>query len=119
MISSFFSYGREMLGEASWEAKAAAKRASTLAKIPPEWLLDKKEIEKGLKQRNLTGPFIEQYLSPEEVAIIHQGSTTLVEKIRERELSAVQVTRAFCKTAAIAHQIVSHHHRYLSRKFLF
>jgi amidase len=90
-----------------WEAKAAAKRASTLAKIPPEWLLQKVELDKAAKQRDLTGRFIEQYLNEEEIGIVHEGSATLVGKIRLGNWSAVQVTRAFCKTAAIAHQIVS------------
>ncbi|WEW57130.1 amidase [Emydomyces testavorans] len=89
----------------SWQAKAAAKRASTLAKIPQEWRLNKEELDKAVKQRDLTGHFIEQYLTQEEITIINRDSANLVGGIRQGDLSAVQVTRAFCKTAAIAHQI--------------
>ena len=90
-----------------WQSKAAAKRASTHAKIPKEWLLDQAELERASKERNLSGPFIEQYLNAQEVTIIRQGSVPIVAKIRTGEYSSVQVTQAFCKTAAIAQQIVS------------
>jgi amidase len=111
-FASLFAYGRKTVKAVEpWEAKAAAKRASTLAKIPPEWLLEKDELDKAAKQRDLTGRFIEQYLNEEEIKIIHEGSATLVDIIRLGNLSAVQVTRAFCKTAAIAHQVVSDERR--------
>jgi amidase len=93
--------------EEPWEAKAAAKRASTLAKIPSEWVLQEDDLEKVVKQKDLTGRFIEKYLDEQDIAIIHEGSAALVAKLRRGDWSAVQVTRAFCKTAAIAHQIVS------------
>lgn len=94
-------------GQESWEIKAAAKRASTYAKIPKEWLLDEATLDRASKQRNLTGAFIEQLLTADEAAIIGQGSVLIVAKVRAGEYSSVQVARAFCKTAAIAQQIVS------------
>lgn len=90
-----------------WEIKAAEKRASTYAKIPLEWRLSAAELERASKQRDLTGSFIEGFLEPNEIAIINMDSIPIVEAIMSRKLSAVEVTRAFCKTAAIAHQIVS------------
>jgi amidase len=93
--------------EAPWEAKAAAKRRSTFAKIPEEWRLGSEDLARASRQRDLTGPFIEQFLSREDIAVIRQDSVSLVAKIARSECSAVQVVRAFCKTAAIAHQIVS------------
>ncbi|KAL9112148.1 MAG: hypothetical protein Q9227_003525 [Pyrenula ochraceoflavens] len=89
----------------SWEAQAAAKRASTLAKIPPEWRLDPDDIERAGKRRDLTGPFIQQFLDPEDISIISQDSVPIVNAVREGKLTALEVTTAFCKTAAIAHQI--------------
>ena len=94
-------------GNLSWEARAAEKRADTLAKIPLEWRLSPAELERASQQRDLTGPFMEGFLSPDEVAIVNMDSVSLVNAIKARELSAVKVTRSFCKTAAIAHQIVS------------
>ena len=91
----------------SWESKAAKKRASTLAKIPPEWRLSPTDLERASRQRDLTGSFIEGFLDANEIAIVNMDSVTLVEAIKTRKLSAVEVAKAFCKTAAVAHQIVS------------
>jgi amidase len=65
------------------------------------------DLDKARDQRNLTGPFIQQFLTPEDISIISKDSVDIVNEIRGRKLSAVQVTIAFCKTAAIAHQIAS------------
>ncbi len=91
----------------SWEARAAAKRADTLDKIPKEWRLSAADLTRAEAQRDLTGSFIEQFLTPEEIAITTKDSVSLVNEIKERQLTAVQVTTAFCKRAAIAHQIVN------------
>jgi amidase len=93
--------------ELSWEIRAAAKTASTRAKIAPEWHLSEADLDKAGKQRDLTGPFIQQYLDDKELEIIRQDSTSIVAKIKTGEWSAKQVTLAFCKTAAVAHQIAS------------
>jgi hypothetical protein len=94
----------------SWEAKAAAKRSETLAKIPPEWRLSAADLDKAKQRRDLTGPgrpFIEDFLTPQETAVVEQNAHALLTQLRQGEYSAVQVTSAFCKAAAIAHQIVS------------
>lgn len=91
----------------SWKAKAAAKTASTRAKIPPEWRLSEADLNKATKQKDLTGTFIEQYLEGEDLEVIRQDTTSIVAKIKAGEWSAKRVTLAFCKTASIAHQIVS------------
>lgn len=107
MLSTLFNYGRSTVNAIEpWEAKAIAKRASNLAKIPKEWRLRDDDLKKAENQRNLTDSFIEQYLNEQEIYIIREGSVNLVEKIQQGNLSAAQVTQAFCKTAAIAHQIV-------------
>ena len=90
-----------------WEAKAAAKRASTLNKIPLEWRLSPEDLERASVQRDLTGPFIQGFLKVGDISIISMDSVPLVSALREGTLTAVQVSTAFCKTAAIAHQIVS------------
>ena len=91
----------------SWRDKAAAKRASTYHKIPEHWRLDPSEIERASQQRNLTGSFIEKYLSTEEILITRKDTITILEALRTRTYSSLQVVEAFCKRAAIAHQIVS------------
>jgi hypothetical protein len=90
----------------TWRAKAKAKTQATLAKIPNEWRLPKEELNKADAQRDITGSFIEQYLDESTLRIIKEDATTLVSKVQRGQLTARQVTLAFCKPAAIAHQIV-------------
>lgn len=91
----------------SWQARARAKRSATLAKIDPEWRLSNTELEKAAKQRDLTGPFIQQYFDADEQAILNQDAVTIVARIRKGDLTAKKVALSFCKAAAISHQIVS------------
>lgn len=95
------------ISHASWQATARAKVADIHSRIPQEWVLSDTDLEKAKKQRTLTGPYIEQYLDDREKEIIGQDSVRLVEKLKSQEYTAVTVTRAYCKTAAIAQQIVS------------
>lgn len=104
------SYATMMIPpQQSWQDKAAAKVAETKSKIPREWILPDSALEDAKHQRQLSGPFIEKFLDEEELEIIRNDSVPLVAKIMAREYTALQVTRAYCKTAAMAHQIVSQH----------
>lgn len=91
----------------SWQDRAKLKVIDLESRIPKEWVLSRHHIESAKKQRDLTGPFTEQFLDEHETNIIRNDSVGLVEKIRYRHYSAVEVTKAYCKTAAIAQQIVS------------
>lgn len=91
----------------SWQARAKAKFAEIHSRIPEKWKLDPVDLEKARNQRDLTGPFIESFLNDHEVDIIRNGSLQLVEKIKSQRHTAVEVVQAYCKTAAIAQQIVS------------
>ncbi|KAJ5714166.1 general amidase [Penicillium malachiteum] len=88
-----------------WQTKAQNKRASLRASIPEEWRLDQEILDRASKQRDLTGQYIQQYLEPEEIAIIGHDSTTIVENIRNKKWTSLQVAKAFCKTAAISQQL--------------
>lgn len=91
----------------SWQERAAAKRASILAEIPAAWRLDKTDLERAEKQRVLAGPFIEQLLGADTLSIVGKDSVPLVDAIKNGTYTSEQVTEAFCKSAAIIHQIVS------------
>ena len=91
----------------SWQAKAQAKVTDMKSKIPKEWTLGRADLEDAKQQRKLTGPFIEKFLDDSEVEIIRYDSVQLVEKIKSQRYTAVEVAQAYCKTAAIAQQIVS------------
>ncbi|KAI1452458.1 amidase [Annulohypoxylon moriforme] len=88
-----------------WKAKAAGKRANTLAKIYPQWRLSPGDIDRASAQRDLTGPFIQQFLDPSDVSIVSMDSLPIVNAIKEGTLTSLEVATAFCKAAAIAHQI--------------
>jgi len=96
-----------LVSKDSWQVKAEKKRSETLGKIAPEWRLTEPELEKALKQRDLTGAFFDQYLEAHEISIVRQDATHLVDRVQRGQLSAKDVALAFCKAAAIAHQIVS------------
>ncbi|KAK4177397.1 amidase signature domain-containing protein [Triangularia setosa] len=66
----------------SWETRAAAKR------------------------ENITCPFIEQFLDNEEIRITSHDAVEVVDLVQLGKLTAVQVTTAFSKRAAITHQIM-------------
>lgn len=90
----------------SWQARAKAKVAQIHSRIPKEWTLDQVDLENAKNQRDLTGSFIESFLDDREVDIIRNDSLQLVEKIRSQRHTAVEVVQAYCRTAAIAQQIV-------------
>ncbi|KAL8786464.1 MAG: hypothetical protein Q9213_002780 [Squamulea squamosa] len=89
----------------SWQVIARAKVADLESRIPKEWVLSQAELDRAKQQRDLTGSYIEQYLNDHEVDIIRNGSLDLVEKIKSKQYTAVEVTHAFCKITAVAQQI--------------
>ncbi|KAI1384815.1 amidase [Hypoxylon trugodes] len=94
-----------MTNTETWQAKAASKRANILTKINPEWRLSPNDIRKASAERDLTGPFIQRFLPPEDISIVSMDSVPIVSAIKQRKLTSLQVATAFCKTAAVAHQI--------------
>ena len=53
----------------------------------------------------MTGPFIESFLSESENKIVKTSRLELCEQLASRSISSLEVTEAFCKSAAIAQQI--------------
>ncbi|KAF5675380.1 general amidase [Fusarium circinatum] len=93
------------MDEKSWEARAAAKRAATLDKIPSEWRLSSGELERAQDQRDITKSFIEDFLDEETVSITSLDTVKILNAVSEQKLTATKVVRAFCQRAAVAHQI--------------
>ncbi|KAK0386104.1 hypothetical protein NLU13_5941 [Sarocladium strictum] len=89
----------------SWQDQAAAKVAETASKIPAQWRLTPDDIQRAKEQKDLTGPFIQSFLSEDEIAITSLGSSRLVAKVAEGALTSLEVAKAYCKTTAVAHQI--------------
>jgi amidase len=89
-----------------WQEAAAAKRAALLATIPTEWLIPKEILpaESVLDVTNFRKT--SGLLTDKEIQITDAGAVDIVDKISKRLWSAEEVAVAFCKAAAIAHQLV-------------
>ncbi|OAG42120.1 hypothetical protein AYO21_03574 [Fonsecaea monophora] len=93
---------------ATWQETAAAYQAALKAKIPPEWLLPQDFLSGG-KPRNIMPLFKTcGVLTSHELDITEvEDAVTLLEKLHSRTWSAVEVTVAFCKRAAVAQQLIN------------
>lgn len=95
---------------ADWQALIQQKRTARDERIPKEWripetLLSKVSSDSPVSAFDLLKEAA--LLTPEEVEITEEHDATgLVQKMASGELSAYQVTHAFCKRAAVAHQLV-------------
>lgn len=89
-----------------WEEAAQAKKASLLQLIPQEWQLHPADIPLPTRQRNVTD-YIRRFLDPHQLEITDSHVIAILEKIRSSEWTALEVTRAFCHRAALAHQLVN------------
>jgi amidase len=96
----------EVVVDAPWSERAAAKRRAILEHVPLEWRLSEELIEAARSQREVTVDYMKRFLDPDEVAILSLDTVPIVDAIKQQKYTAKQVTRAFCKAAAIAHQIV-------------
>ncbi|KAI1801954.1 amidase [Daldinia bambusicola] len=97
----------EPLAGKSWQELQAAKRAERDSRIPTEWKLKPEDIppEYTVDLR----PFVNSYdiLTPAELAITSENydATSLAAAIASGKFTAVEVVTAFCKRAAIGHQL--------------
>jgi amidase len=93
-----------MPSDRNWQQLANEKRESILAAIPQEWRL--KSVPSAEEQRDVTGSYIQRFLNEKEKEITETDAVNIVKKTSRGEWSAVDVARAFCHRAAIAHQLV-------------
>ena len=91
----------------TWEEKASQKQLSLYNLIPQEWRLSQSIIKNPPK--NLTTvPSQCGILSTLDLEITEiDNIEELAYRIAQGKYSAVQVTEAYCKRAAIAHQLVN------------
>lgn len=93
----------------AWEEIAARKRAAVHALIPAAWLIPPPRLEEYKKSETgvLHVPRECGILSAREVKITEDyDAVALAEELSTGRLSAVDVTRAFSKRAAVAQQLV-------------
>lgn len=107
-FKSTMSNSKHPIGVADWHQLALSKRIATFSKIPKDWLLP---IEKASQYTEtnpisvLDVPRTSGLLSHKELDITENyDAVELVASMIKGELSSVEVVKAFCKRAAIAHQ---------------
>ncbi|KAI9158302.1 amidase-6 [Paramyrothecium foliicola] len=87
----------------SWQERAADKKKRIDATIPEAWRI--KDVPTAASVMDY--PRQSGILSTEELDITESSATDLVHKIAAGELTSVAVTTAFCKRAALAHQLLN------------
>ena len=91
--------------EAPYKAIAARKQTERDARIPSKWRLEK--LLPDNQWNVLDIPKTSGILTSEELWITETtDATALLEELRSGRVKAVDVARAFCKRAAVAHQVV-------------
>jgi amidase len=91
---------------APWEAIATKKRTEQHSRIPQAWLLPTPLPATPSDVRSL--PQTSGILTPRELTITaDHDATALAALIRDREYTAAEVALAFCKRAALAHQLTA------------
>lgn len=91
-----------------WQTIVSRKQIETASKIPAIWRLPEQPILSETSGINvLDVPRQSGLLSERQLEITEQyDASDLLYKIRRQELSAFEVTEAFCIRAAIAQQVV-------------
>jgi amidase len=87
-----------------WKKTAKDKADSILDLIPKEWRLEK--IPSVEEQRDVTGPYVQQFLSKQEVEITETDAVSIVAHTSSGKWKSVDVAKAFCHRAALAHQLL-------------
>ncbi|KAI0201445.1 amidase [Astrocystis sublimbata] len=91
----------------TWEALAAKKCQDLLDSIPEEWRIPKHLLPPE-SQDDVTGfPETSGWFTQEELDITNLTALELLPRLAAGDLSSETVTRAFCKRAAAAHQLVN------------
>jgi amidase len=88
----------------SWKDIASAKRQSILESIPSKWRISR--IPSRAEQKDVTGAYIYQFLSKEEINITETDAVGIAKEVASGNWKATTVTEAFCHRASLAHQLV-------------
>ena len=88
-----------------WKKIAQDKADSVNNLIPKEWRLEK--IPTKEEQRDVTGKYMQQFLSEQEIKITEADAPEIVGYTTTGKWKSVDVAKAFCHRAAVAHQLVN------------
>ena len=90
----------------TWEDTGKQARKRLLDSIPPEWRLPEDKLPPADQTNVLDFPSKLGLFTEHELSITTSTATHIVQAIASGEWKAIDVTRAFCKRAAVAHQLV-------------
>ncbi|KAK2798971.1 hypothetical protein FQN51_007199 [Onygenales sp. PD_10] len=96
-----------MRSEVTWESVGAAKREELLSSIPSEWTIPTDIFPPQSQLDVTTFPTESGWFTPAELEITNSTAVQILEKTTTGVWSAENVTRAFCKRAAAAHQLTN------------
>ena len=94
------------MSSGKWEDIGAIAREKLYASIPAEWKVQPDKLPPPEHLRVTDFPARCGVLTETELAITDSFATDIVQRIATGEWKAEDVTRAFCKRAAVAHQVV-------------
>lgn len=90
----------------SWEEVGKQARARLSDSIPSQWRIPADKLP-AAEQLDVMGFAYQSGLfSEREISITTSSATDIVKNVATGEWKAEDVTRAFCKRAAVAHQLV-------------
>lgn len=90
-----------------WKEISAKAQQKVLDDIPADWKVPQDALPPADQANIVDFPANSGRLSQLEVEITESLATEIVARLANTTWSAVDVTTAFCKRAAIAHQLVS------------
>ena len=96
-----------MGGQEQWKEVAAKAQEILYNSIPSEWRIPKEKLPPPERKNVTDFPTECGLLTAAELVITYSSATEIVKKIAAGEWKAEDVTRAFCKRAAVAQQVVS------------
>ena len=92
----------------SWQQVGSHERAMLYSKIPVGLRFSEAHLSMvSVQQQVINVPRQCGLLSEAEIDITESDAISLINKLASGQLSSVAVTTAFCKRAAVAHQLVN------------
>lgn len=90
----------------SWTDISASKKKEVNAGIPSEWLVPEKLLPPPSTTKVDDFVATSGFFTSKEIEITASSATDITTKIVGGNWTAEEVTRAFCKSAAVSHQLV-------------
>ncbi|EFY86502.1 amidase, putative [Metarhizium acridum CQMa 102] len=91
----------------SWQGLAERFQRKRAAAIPTRWTIPPLKLDEAIRSTARPIDLLPRLLSYNEMQITALGAAELAAKIRNQELSCIQVTEAFCHQAAVAQQLTN------------